>query len=36
MEKSRVLGAFIATMFYDRITWLLSSNHLRDETLGGV
>ena len=36
MEKSRVLGAFIATRFYDRTTWLPSSNHLRDETRGGV
>ena len=36
MEKSRVLGAFIATRFYNRTTSLPSSNHLRDETRGGV
>ena len=36
MEKSRVLGAFIITRFYNRTTWLPSSNHFGDETRGGV
>ena len=36
MEKSQVLGAFVATRFCDRTTWLPSSNHLQDETRGGV
>ena len=36
MERSRVLRAFIATRFYDRTTWLPSSNHLRDESQVGV
>ena len=36
MKKSQVLGAFIASRFYDKTTWLPSSNHFGDETRGGV
>ena len=36
MEKSRVLGASIATRFEAGTTWLPSSNHLRNETRCGV